>query len=440
MTATLEKYIKQFEHWMWQSESHSKTQSGKFVFHSARILFAVLRDIFQGYITLHAMSLVFTSLLAIVPFLALAFSLLKAIGYQNQLEPILLTWLEPLGDQRAVIIDNVISAISNMKVGVLGTLGGGLFLYWVISLVQKVDRSFNEVWKVSKSRSLAQRFSNYLSVIIVGPVLVMSAVGVTTAIVGSETFTHLLDIAPIGWLYSFFLRLVPYIIVIALFTFLYVFIPNTKVKIRYALAGGVTAGIMWQTAVLSFAIVVSNTTYFAIYAGLAVGILFLFWLYISWLILLIGASVSFYAQHAQQITKDRRTPSSPRIDELTGLALVNRVAHQFDQGGGVPLIEIESTMSVGPEIIQRIVDKLINHKILTLSNNGECLIPAQSMDKILLKDVIRILRAPDIALPRSLTSNTAVMNLINKMEQKHDEVAADLTIAQWIRTHSHPAT
>lgn len=437
MTETLANTVKQVQYWMWQSEAHSKTKVGKILFHSARIAFAVLRDIFHGYITLHAMSLVYTTLLSIVPFLALTFSVLKAFGVHNQLEPILSTWLAPLGDQGPIVISNMMNAIDNMKVGILGTVGLGLLIYWVISLVQKIERSFNEVWKVNKSRSLAQRFSNYLSVIIIGPVLVVSAAGATTAVVGSDTFKQIVTFAPIGWLYAIVSRLVPYFIVIGLFTFLYKFIPNTKVKFRYAFAGAVVAGIMWQSAIFGFAIFVANSKHFAIYAGLAVGVLVLIWMYVSWLILLIGAAVSFYAQHAQQITKDRQVKSSARIDELTGLAVVYRVAEQFDRGGKVEVRDIESNLSVGPETIQRIVDKLINNNILTLSAEGDCLLPAQSLDKIQLKTVIRILRAPEFNLPSSLTSNKAVTNLVDAMELKHEEVAADLTVAQWIRTDSN---
>lgn len=434
MTEKLEFYIKQLEQWMWQSEAKTKTHTGKFLFHSARILFAVMRDIFKGDITLHAMSLVYTTLLSIVPFLALTFSVLKAFGVHNRLEPILLTWLAPLGSQGPVVIDNMLNAIDNMKVGILGSVGLALLIYMVISLIQKVERSFNEVWKVNKSRSLVQRFSNYMSVIMVGPVLIFSAMGATTAMVGSETFTHILDIAPIGWLYALVSRLVPYFIIIALFTFLYIFIPNTKVKARYAFTGAVVAGIMWQSAVFGFAIFVANSSHFKIYASLAVGILMLMWIYIIWLILLIGASVAFYAQHAKQITKDRKTPSSAVLDEYTGLGILYRVAQQFDRGGGgVSLVELESSFSVGPETIRRIINKLTKNKILTFSEEGECLLPAQSLDKMQLRNILRILRAAETTLPSSLTSNHAVTGLLEKIDTLFDTVAADKTVADWIR-------
>jgi membrane protein len=435
MTEALENYIKQLEQWMWHSEANTKTKTGKFLFHSARILFAVLRDIFQGHITLHAMSLVYTTLLSIIPFLALSFSVLKAFGVHDQLEPLLITWLEPLGTRGPEVIDNVLGLIDNMKVGLLGSVGLGLLIYWVISLVQKVERSFNEVWKVNKSRSFAQRFSNYLSVIIIGPVLIVSAMGATTVVVGSDFFKQLVEIAPLGWLYSLFTRIMPYIIVIALFTFLYIFIPNTKVKVRSALAGAIVAGIMWQSAIFGFAMFVANSTrYSNIYSGFAVGILLLIWMYVSWLILLVGASVSFYTQHAKQITKRRVHRSSAVLDEYTGLAIVHYVAKRFDtSGGGVTVSDMEADIAVEPETSHRIIEKLIKHHILTYTGDNDRLLPARSLDKILLSDLIRTVRSPEGSLPTFLTTNATITQIVDSVEEQINQVADNRTIADWIR-------
>ena len=422
-------WLTRFEKWMWEVETSGKVKSSKFLWHSARILFAVVRDLLAGNITLYATALVFTTLLSIVPVIAFSFAILKSLGFHNKVEPILNNLLEPLGPQRQEIISKIISFVDNIDVRLLGFVLLAFLMYSVITLVQKIEQSFNSIWRVTNMRSFMQRFSNYLSVILIGPLVVILVLGATV-----DSLQRVISEDQFSWFYTLFDQITPFLMIIALSTFLFVFVPNTKVKVKYALTGGVVSGVLWQSISRIFSFYVANAKYEDIYPGFAVAILFLFWIYLIWLILLVGASVSFYAQHASQITKDRNTPSSASIDEHTGLSMVYRVAKQFDSGsGGVAVTDLESNLSVGPETIQRIIDKLCKHNILIFSGNGEDLLPAQSLDKILLKDLIRILRAAEVALPASLTNNTAVTEIIKKMEQQFDAVAADMTVAQWVR-------
>ncbi len=423
-------WISTLEKWMWEVESSQKIKSTKLLWHSARILFAVVRDLFSGNITLYATALVFTTLLSIVPLIAFSFAILKSLGMHNRVEPILNNLLEPLGPQREDIITKIISFVDNIDVRLLGFVLLAFLLYSVITLVQKIEQSFNSIWRVTNMRTFMQRFSNYLSVILIGPLVVITAVGATV-----DGLQRVISEDQYSWFYAFFNEITPFLMIIGLSTFLFIFIPNTKVKIKHALVGGIVTGILWQSVSRVFSFYAANANYEDIYPGFAVAILFLFWIYLIWLILLVGASVSFYAQHANQITKDRHTPSSASIDELTGLTILQRVAHQFDNGGGgVSVSEMESKLSVGPETIQRIIEKLTNQNILTFSNNNQDLIPAQSLDKILIKDVLKVLRQAESTLPASITNIKAVVDLASQVEQCFDQIAGEMTVAQWIRT------
>jgi len=142
----------------------------------------LVRDLVDGQLTLRAMSLVYTTLLSIVPLLALSFSVLKAFGVHNQIQPMLLRFLEPLGENGAEIAHNIIEFIQRMNVGVLGAVGLVLLLYTAISLMQKIEESLNYIWHVHRPRPLADRFSRYLSVLLVGPILVFSALGITATV------------------------------------------------------------------------------------------------------------------------------------------------------------------------------------------------------------------------------------------------------------------
>jgi membrane protein len=140
-----------------------------------RLLLALVRDISEGELTLRAMSLVYTTLLSLVPLLAVSFSVLKAFGVHNQIEPMLMQFLAPFGPKGREIAFKIVEFVENMKVGILGAVGLALLLYTVVGLIQKIENAFNFTWHVKQSRSLPQRFSGYLSVIIIGPVLVFSA-------------------------------------------------------------------------------------------------------------------------------------------------------------------------------------------------------------------------------------------------------------------------
>lgn len=163
-----------------------------------RTVFILTRDLVGGQLTLRAMSLVYTTLLSIVPLLALSFSVLKAFGVYNQIEPMLLKFVEPLGEKGDEIVHQISIFIEKMNVGVLGALGLTLLLYTAISLMQKIEESLNFIWHIPHPRPLADRFSRYLSVLLVGPILVFSALGITASVMNIETVRDLMEINILG--------------------------------------------------------------------------------------------------------------------------------------------------------------------------------------------------------------------------------------------------
>jgi len=263
-----------------------------------RIFYAVIRDTLEGQLTLRAMSLVYTTLLSLVPLLALSFSVLKAFGVQSKVEPLLFDLLSRMGAQGAEIGQTIMGFVNNIKVGLLGAAGLALLFYTVISLLQKIERSLNFIWRVDHSRNITRKFSDYLSVILVGPVLIFTALGITGSVNNSSIVQSLSSTMLIGDAIHLIGTFVPYILIIAAFTFVYMFMPNTQVKFRSALLGATVAGVLWESTNWLFAsFVVSSSNYAAIYSSFAILILFMIWLYLGWLILLLGAEVAFYYQH-----------------------------------------------------------------------------------------------------------------------------------------------
>ena len=282
----LEKFKKIVNHFVWHIDLRSLPSWRVLLMRTLRTIFAVYRDLTQGQLSLQAMSLVYTTLLSLVPLLAVSFSVLKGFGVHNQIEPLLLNFLEPLGEKGEKITKQIIGFVENVDVGVLGSLGLGLLIYMIVSLIYKVEKVFNFTWRIEHSRSFVQRFSDYLSVILIGPVLVFSALGTTASFMSTAFVQKLVAIQTLGLVIESTSQLVPYLFIIGAFTFLYIFIPNTRVRFSSALIGAVVAGGLWQTIGWGFAVfIVSSTRYAAIYSGFAILVMFMLWVYLAWLIL-----------------------------------------------------------------------------------------------------------------------------------------------------------
>lgn len=304
-----------------------------------RLAVAVAGDFATGALTLRAMSLVFTTLLALVPLVAVSFSVLKGFGVHNQIEPVLLQFLAPLGERAPEITGRVVDFVDNIKVGVLGAVGVALLLYTAVSLVQKIEQAFNFTWNVDRRRTLVRRFSDYFSVIVVGPVLVFLALAITASFTSSAIAQAVMAIEPFGSLLRMLGRLVPYVLVIAAFTFIYVLIPNTRVRFGPALFGGVVAGVLWETVGRIFAaFVVTSTNYTAVYSGFAILLLFMIWLYLSWLVLLTGSTIAFYRQYPEYAAVGGRAGArlSPAQHERLALAVMLAVVQDWYAGRPPP--------------------------------------------------------------------------------------------------------
>jgi membrane protein len=387
--------LKELERAIW-ARRHARSPWKDFVIRSARLLIVLFRDLMTGGLTLWTMSLVYTTLLSMVPLLALSFSVLKAFGVHNRIEPMLQDLLAPLGEQGHEITGRLVEFIDHMNVGVLGSLGLALLIYTVVSLMEKIEESFNSIWHVTQLRALGERFSRYLSVLLVGPLLLFSAVGITAAAMDSDVVHGVLAIEPLGSVIVGVGKLMPYVLVIGAFTFFYMFIPNTQVRFMPALVGGVAGGIIWQSAGWAFAMfVASSTRYAAIYSSFAILVLFLIWLYVSWLILLIGAAVSFYVQHPEYLYAMPGEPRlSNRMRERLALALMSNIASHFAYGRPPwTLQDLTQHLAIPMHSVNVVLDALEEGGFLVKSHDDPpAYLPSRDLADVSVADVIGAVR------------------------------------------------
>lgn len=400
-----------------------------------RVGYLVTQDLSEGQLTLRAMSLVYTTLLSLVPLLALSFSVLKGFGVHNQIQPMLLNLLQPLGSKGSEISQQIIGFVDNVQVGVLGTLGLGLLIYTVVALMQKIEGSFNFVWHVTQHRSIAQRFSDYLSVIIIGPVLVFSALGVTASLMSTTIVQRLALIEPFGTLIAEITNLIPYLMIIGAFAFIYGFIPNAKVKVKSALIGAVIAGIAWQSTGWGFASFVANSAkYTAIYSAFASLIMFMIWLYLSWLILLVGASIAFYHQHPEYLLiPNRQVQLSNQLKEWLALSSMRHIGRKYYQRSpGFSLEELAQALRFPTHYVESIVAVLTSRGLLTQSGEEPPrLLPAQPLDATPLTELIHAIRKSDHdEAMMNQTGNDEIIatELMQKVEQSTADVLDGITV------------
>jgi membrane protein len=417
-----------------------------FAVRTARLAIVLFRDVMTGGLTLWAMSLVYTTLLSMVPLLALSFSVLKAFGVHNRIEPMLQDLLAPLGAQGNEITSRLVEFIDHMNVGVLGSVGLALLIYTVVSLMEKIEESFNSIWHITQLRSLGERYSRYLSALLVGPILVFSAIGITAIALNSDLVQGILAIGPLGRLVLAIGKLAPYVLVIGAFTFFYIFVPNARVRFVPALAGGIAGGILWQSAGWAFALfVASSTRYAAIYSGFAILVLFLIWLYVSWLILLFGAAISFYLQHPEYLYAMPGEPRlSNRMRERLTLAVMSHIASHF-VGGRPPwtLQQLTQRLGIPMHAVNAVLDALEQGGFLMRSRDDPpAYLPTRDLADVSIGELMSAIRTAGedrFLNPEMLTLPPLAEDLLKQVERTMVSSLGNTSVKTLATEASHAA-
>lgn len=390
-----DRYLNHILKWIWKNPA-SEPIYAYFLRRILRIILAIGADIRHGQLNLRAMSLVYTTLLSLVPLLAISFSVLKAFGVHNQIEPVLLGFLEPLGEQRYTIIENIVGFVDNIKVGILGSVGLGFLLYSVISLLQKIERGFNDIWGIVRSRGILAKFSDYLSVILVGPVLIVISIGMTASARNADIIAKITGHPFVDSIFVQFDILLPYLILTAAFTFVYMFIPNTKVRFLPALLGGGVSAALWKILGALFASFVAGANnYTVIYSAFATLLFFMIWLYLAWLIVLIGASISFYAQNpSNQALAGRHLVMSIRMREWAAVMICSIIADSFYKLKKPWSVEkLAAKLKIPSKSVDRILTALEARSVVKQTcENPPCFIPARPFEETSLWDIISAIK------------------------------------------------
>jgi membrane protein len=375
--------------WLWATPLNRLHGWRRVGVHLLRLLHMVLRELTAGDLSQRAASLVFTTLLALVPLLAVSFSVLKGFGVHNRVEVLLFNLLAPLGSQGQQFAARIVSAVDKVEVGVLGGLGLLILLVTVVGLVRKLELALNHSWRVHRPRRFVQRFSSYVSVLLVGPVLVVAALA-------TEIVQKFAETGPLGQFAGVIPAVLPYLLVLVAFVFAYQFLPATRVGLRSALLGGAVGSALWAAAGWAFAAFVVNppsSSYTAIYSSFAVVFFFILWLYVAWLILLIGGLVAFYFQHPEYLgVMPGELTVSNRERERLALAVLVRVGRAHQEGETPPdRVTLVRAMALPAGLLDVTVETLIAGGFLARTAGGG-LLPARDVGRVTLAEVLSQVR------------------------------------------------
>jgi membrane protein len=410
----------------------------------ARFPYAILRDFFHGDLTLRAMSLVYTTMLAIAPLLAAAFAVMKGLGIHRDLEPVLRGFLSPLGPRSGEISASIIGFVDNISGSTLAITGVALLLYTAFSMAQKVESSFNFVWRVDHPRSFARRFGEYLTFMLLGPLIMSVVMGFTATLASTAAMSRLHEIGAVGRVLDALSWFAPYAVIIASFTVLYVIIPNTRVRLTPALIGGVFAGILWAGGGSLFtSFIVSVSRYEAIYAGFAIVLVAMIWLYLSWVVLLLGAQLAFYVQHPEYLPLGQRAPSASNATrERLALSIMLSVGRDFDKPGHGWRIEgLAASLRVPRHQLEPIVTALIDDGLVTRTRENR-LIPARDLRRIGVAEIFASVRSSEHDTHHEFDDewNATVAGVASEVERAIGGVLGQRTLADLVEADANGAT
>ena len=359
---------------------------------------ALIRDWLSGDIGIRAMSLAYTTLLSLVPLMVFTFAILKGLGAHADLRLLVHEFFRPVGSAATQLTESVMQFVANMRGELLGSIGLAFLLYTVITTIQKVETSFNFVWRVERPRSFGRRFTEYLTVMILGPILLAVALGLLGSAENSPVARWLQAVAPLAAILRVAGRILPYAIVTVVFTCMYAFIPNIRVQPRAALIGGVTAGVIWALVGKAFtAVIVYSSQLVAIYSGFAIVLTTLIWVNLSWLILLIGAQLAFYVQFPQYLRHGQESIELTGSDrEQAGLAIMYLIGRDYAAGkrywtAGRLAAELDI-----PGIALAPVLAPLERAGLIVATENELFVPGRDPESILLADIVNAVRTLQI--------------------------------------------
>lgn len=438
--ATISSLYKFLKEDIWHEPYDPKRPFRSFFVKILRICIETARRFERDDCFLKASALTYYSLLSIVPALAIGFGIAKGFGFSQVLE----REIHGQFHEQPEIADKMIAFAYNLLAQAQGGVIAGvgiITLFWtVIKLLENIEISLNDIWKVPAPRSLARKFSDYLAIMIFCPIFFFISSS-TTIFITTQVMKATKTISYLGafraWIF-FSLHLIPYLLTWLSFSFVYIFMPNTKVPWRYAILAGIAAGTIFQlTQLIYIKFQIGVSSYGPIYGSLAAIPLFLVWLNLSWIIVLLGAEIACTSEEDKlnhytpdDIGKNRVLASK----HILGLLIVDYIVQAFAKGSPpISVPYLSRKLGAAEKNIRQVTEELALAGVLSEVKSDvsfECYQPARDVKDITLKYVFDALdqaRHPRISIFSSEEYNK-MEKAINAFEAAADKSKSNIIL------------
>lgn len=455
---------------VWRAEDARTHWTRRALNRVVRVGFLTVRSFAGDRCVLRAMALTYTTVLSLVPLLAFSFAMLKGLGWYEdlrtkQIDPyldelfgslasgsqvsletaptVLIAPAEPAGvTQLRHGFDQVLDLVDRTDVKGLGAIGLLVLMLAVLRLLSSIEESFNEIWGVRKARTWVRKLSDYLTIVVITPIFLVVAVGVTGAAQSVGLVEFLERKLSMGAVVEFAIRAAPVLVGWLAFTLVYLVMPNRRGKLMSAAIGGAVAGLLWQLTLLAhikFQLGVAN--YNAIYAGFAALPIFLAWVQISWLIVLFGAELA-YAHESERDYRGLATYEQRQHAFQQSLALrsMTRIASAFlVSEPAVSSRAIAGSLGVSPREIDEVLVELERGRLVTHVDtldgaSGPFYVPARDPGAIRVTDVLDALSGVGVDAPLSASDelDARVERLLHKLGQESRSSAFNRSIRELV--------
>jgi membrane protein len=404
-----------------------------------RMAVLTLRGFRENQIALRASSLSLFSLLALVPVVAMALGIAQGFGFEQRLQAVLMDRFAGQEEVLTYVLDFARSLLANTRGGVVAGIGVAALFWAVVKVLGHIESALNHIWKVG-SRTWERRLADYLAIMLIGPLLLITASSATvflqTQVTAMADRLHLLRM--VGPAIALAFKLAPYLLMWILFSLIYVVMPNTRVRLGSALFAGVLAGSLFQLVqwtYIDLQLLVSN--YNAIYGSFAALPLFLIWLQLSWLIVLVGAEIGHTHQHRRRLARAGFGPDLSHRDlQLIAVRLCQAVVSAFEQGRPAPdAAGLAETLTLPEGALQPVLRALMANGLLTrvLGQDGRSrgYQPGRDPRAITLADLLEALdlgTTGEIASPKG--TEDAAQQSLRQLLKTHRDAPANIPITE----------
>ncbi len=410
---------------IWRISSRDLSRGKSFLITQLRILILAMRGVRDDKILLRAPALTFYSLFSIVPAAALIFGIAQGFGLEHYVERQLESALTGREEVLHYLMELTDTLLQQFDGGALAAAGLLILLYAIAMLLSNMEKSFNEIWQVSKGRPLSRKFADYFAMIFITPLFFILAGSATVYL---NTQVREIDIIILSPLLIMLVRILPYLLIWAIFTLLYMVMPNTNVHFKSALTAGIVSGTIFQIvqwAYINFQI--GATTYSTIYGSFAALPLFLIWMQISWIVILFGAELS-YANHNVENYEYEAVASDVSLynKKVIALCMMHRIILNFKKGEQ-PLTpeEISKALQIPSNLVRQSLNDLESVRLVNATRTDKTkksgYQPAIDINKISIKMVIEHLenRGMHTISPKD---SPAVDAIKNSLEGFYDQI------------------